>query len=75
MKACIDDETCRLPRGTQSVARQGVTIELSDPMQYLDAGRTGIPEVDQIVKALNPHSITRSAIVRSPEKRSAGVWS
>jgi hypothetical protein len=75
VKACVDDETCRLPAQTQTIARQGVTIQLSDPTQYLAAGLTGIAEVDLIVKALNPAGISRQAVVRSPEVRSAGLWS
>ena len=75
VKACIDDDTCRLPSRAVSVAKQGVTIELQDPAQFLDSGRTGIPEVDLAVHAFNPNGLTRQALVRSPEVRGAGVWS
>lgn len=44
---------CRLPRGTTSVDRQGVSIEI-DPHEYFSAGLTGIDEVDQWIMAVNP---------------------
>jgi hypothetical protein len=75
VKACTNDSTCRLPARTQSVAKQGVTIEMQDPQIFLDSGRTGIYEVDLAVKAFNPNGLNREAVVRSPEVRSAGLWS
>ncbi len=45
---------CALPARAVSVARQGVDVQLLDPAQYLDAGMTGIPSVDQWVKSTNP---------------------
>ena len=74
VKACNGDGTCRLPLGTQSVVKQGISIELSDPQIFLEDGRTGIYEVDLAIRVVNPHGITRSALVRSPEVRPAGVW-
>lgn len=44
---------CRLPRGTTSVDRQGVSVEI-DPHEYFSAGLTGIDEVDQWIMAVNP---------------------
>lgn len=74
VKSCISDDSCRLPSRTQSIVKQGISIELQDPAQYLDSGRTGIPEVDLAVHAANPNGLTREAIVRSPEVGRAGVW-
>lgn len=53
-KAWSGDATCRLPRRTTSVNRQGVSYTLIDPQDFLDAGRTGLIEVDLIIKAYNP---------------------
>lgn len=74
VKACTGDASCRLPAGTQSVVKQGITIELNDPQIFLTQGRTGIYEVDLAIKAVNPNGIVREALVRSPEVRSAGLW-
>jgi len=74
VKSCTNDDTCRLPARTQSVVKQGISIELSDPVGFIGQGMTGIPEVDMAIKAANPNGITRQAIVRSPEVRSAGLW-
>jgi hypothetical protein len=45
---------CRLPSRASSITRQGVTIEMVDPLEMLSRGLTGIPEVDAVVRALNP---------------------
>lgn len=61
-----NDEKCRLPRRTQTIARQGVTISLMDPTELMDKGRFGIPEIDYFVRSVNPHGIARPAAISSP---------
>lgn len=52
---CIgDDRRCRLPSNTTGVSRQGVSIQLATPEDFMRAGRTGLPEVDTWIVALNP---------------------
>lgn len=58
---------CRLPKAWQTVQRQGVTITRMDPTDLLAAGKTGLPEVDLWVRAINPHGIARGARVASPD--------
>lgn len=37
---------CKLPDRVQNITRQGVTMTIVDPMQFLDQGKTGLYEVD-----------------------------
>lgn len=67
VKACTSAGDCRLPMRAQTVARQGVTLQLFDPLETLNQGRTGLWEVDLAVTAHNPHRLTRQASVWSPE--------
>lgn len=50
-KACAGDATCKLPARVQSVARQGVTMVIGDPNSFLQAGLTGLGEVDSWISA------------------------
>lgn len=43
--------TCRLPERVTSINRQGTSWTLIDPMDFVDKGRTGIVEIDMILKA------------------------
>lgn len=64
-KAVVDPGKCRLPKGWQTVQRQGITVQRMDASELLNAGRTGLPDVDLWVKALNPKGIMRPATVGS----------
>lgn len=44
--ACVGDDSCALPSGTVSVARQGVSISVIDPTTLTENGMTGLPSVD-----------------------------
>lgn len=48
---------CQLPNRVQQVTRQGVTIEYVDTNDYLDKGLTGLADVDQVIRAINPHGL------------------
>lgn len=52
--AVTNPDACSLPRGVQTVARQGLTIEMADPQTFLDQGRTGLYSVDLFLRAVNP---------------------
>lgn len=69
LKAAVGDPDCALPARVQTITRQGVTMALLDPQEFLTAGRTGLYEVDVAVAAFNPHALTRRAGVWSPEIR------
>lgn len=58
---------CRLPQRVQSVARQGVTMLLLDPQEFLASGRTGLYLVDLFLSTFNPGGRRRRATVSSPD--------
>jgi hypothetical protein len=63
-KACTNPKACKLPIGTTSVVRQGVSIEIATGS--FPSGMTGIREVDAWIALWRPEG--------SP-KRSPRVWS
>lgn len=58
---------CRLPQRVQSISRQGVTLAVLDPFDFLDKGRTGLVEVDAWLATVNPAKAKRRASVWSPD--------
>lgn len=67
-KACAGQE-CRLSGRVQSLARNGITIDMADPQALMESGFTGIPEVDSIIRAYNPSRLTHKLRVYAPELR------
>lgn len=65
--SCTDPGKCALPRNTTQIQRQGVTVQMADPQAIIDAGGTGIPEIDLWVRAINPHRLPADSLVWSPE--------
>lgn len=59
-------DDCRLKNVT-SISRQGVSIEVENAHSVLDEGRTGIPEVDTFLFAVNPSRSKTPARVFSPD--------
>lgn len=53
-RARSSDKGCRLPESVQSVTRQGITYTILARANSASAGRTGLPEVDQWLQAVNP---------------------
>ena len=49
---------CQLPARTSSVTRQGVSVQMADPMDIINAGGTGLPDVDMWIRAHNPHHLS-----------------
>lgn len=47
------DTECRLPRRLTQLTREGITMTVMDPFDFLDEGRFGIYEVDAFVTAAN----------------------
>jgi hypothetical protein len=66
IQSCLGRQ-CRLPRRVQSIAREGVTLQFLDPMDFLDKGRTGVPEVDTWIAAVNPTANREPSRVYSPD--------
>jgi hypothetical protein len=64
-KACVGGP-CSLPRRVTNITRQGTSLTLLDPMDFIDKGRTGITEVDLFLVAANPDKLkTRARIYRA----------
>lgn len=57
------DKKCRLPRRVTSIARQGVTIAVLDPLTLFKEGQTGLAEVDMWIASKIVGAKTRRATV------------
>jgi len=62
-KSVAGDPGCRLPQRVTSVTRQGITMTILDSQEFLDQGKTGIPEVDAAIRHFNPGQAKRPARV------------
>lgn len=58
---------CRLPKRTQQIQRQGISITRADPTDILAQKQTGLPEVDMWIKAHNPNGLDSQTVVMSPD--------
>lgn len=58
---------CRLSKRVQQVTRQGLTMMLIDPFQFLDKRRLGLVEVDSFIMTYNPEGLAGEPIVASPD--------
>ena len=65
-KGCSSDQSCRLPRRTQQLSREGISMTVIDPFEFFEAGRTGLYEVDAWLAAVNPGGIDRPAKLINP---------
>jgi hypothetical protein len=65
----------RIPSRAQSVVREGVAIQLVDPVSFIDNGRTGIGEVDTFLAAVNPNQLMAPPVVWSPDVDQTGLVS
>lgn len=70
-KACSGGD-CDLPERVTSIVRQGVSMTLIDPQEFLTEGRTGLYEVDLFLAAVNPAGLARRGTAWSPEVRGRG---
>lgn len=66
-RASRDDDACSLPTRLRSIVRQGISVEILDPQEFLERGRLGIYRVDAWLAAVNPHNLRRAAGVVSPD--------
>lgn len=58
---------CTLPGNLASLDRQGTSITLIDPTETLNAGLTGIHQVDLWLRSVNPSQLRRRLRVYSPD--------
>lgn len=54
---------CRLPRTVSEVTRQGVTHRVASASDIYATGKTGIPEIDLWLSAVNPHQLATAPVV------------
>jgi hypothetical protein len=66
-RARAGDSACRLPKRVTNVVRQGVSVTLQDPMQYMKDGLTGVTEIDQWIVSVNPARRAERASAWSPD--------
>jgi hypothetical protein len=64
-KAFCNDKSCRLPKRVNTIDRQGITIAFIDNFRDLEAGRTGVWEVDSWVA--NQNNRRTENTVNSPD--------
>lgn len=67
-KACVQDDSCRLPRRIQTLTRQGVTIGFQDAFEGLVNLRTGIFEIDAFIEASRAYNKWRGPIIGSVDR-------
>lgn len=60
-------DTCRLSGRASTVTRQGVTVEIEDATELLDAGLVGTPVADSWIRVVNPHRLRSAPRVVSPD--------
>lgn len=64
-----DSEDCGLPqRITTQITRQGESMTVLDPLNFLQAGRTGVYEIDLFLAAVNPNKAKKKSRVFSVDK-------
>jgi hypothetical protein len=68
VKSC-QGVACRLPKRVTTLTREGVSMTFLDPMDFLDKGLTGVPEVDTWISAVNPERLRAGSRVYSPDVR------
>jgi hypothetical protein len=56
-----------LPDRVTTIARQGITAIVMDPLTFVEKGLTGLPMVDLFVISANPFGLRRRSSITSPE--------
>jgi hypothetical protein len=51
----------------QSITRQGISMAILDPFDFLDNGRTGVYQFDLWLATVNPTGLPRRSRVFSPD--------
>lgn len=67
LQAPCEKRACRLPARVSSIVRDGVTYTILDDLSAFDKGRTGIPEIDMWIAAINPYGARSGLKVYSPD--------
>lgn len=64
-RAIAGDKRCRLPERVTAVTRQGVSFQM--PADIFADGRTGIREVDTVLRIYNPNGLRAAPVIVSPD--------
>lgn len=56
-------DDCILPQRVKHISREGVDIELVDPMTFIEDGKTGLPLADIWIHSVNPTGAPRRAVI------------
>lgn len=67
VRACQGDQECRLPDRVREISREGITMTMVDPQEFLTEGRTGITEIDLWLSTVNPTKQRSPSAVWSPD--------
>lgn len=70
----IGSDACQLPARLQSITRQGISMAVLDPMDFLRQMRTGLAQVDLWLAAVNPDAKQARGSVWWPEKNAAARY-
>lgn len=60
-------EACRLPARAVSITRQGVTMQMAEPGEFIKEGLLGLPLADQLILSANPGRRRARSRVYSPD--------
>lgn len=60
-------QPCKLPDRVTDIVREGVSMTVLDPGDFLDKGRTGITAVDLWLASVNPNGLATAATVWTPD--------
>jgi hypothetical protein len=71
-RAMTPGATCKLPARLTSIQRQGISMAVIDPMDFMDKGLTGVYQIDMFLQAYNPGRHIRKPTVWSPDVPNAG---
>lgn len=69
IKAAHPECDCQLPQRVTQISRQGVTMQLIDPQDFLENGLTGVTLTDMWLRTVNPNRLTGPGRVMSPDAR------
>lgn len=63
----MSDQECALPERVTNVSRQGISVSVVNPGDFLDDGKTGIYLVDLFLQSYNPNKLARPPGIMSPD--------
>lgn len=69
VRACTpgEEEACALPERVTNIVRQGASMTILDPFDFLTDGRSGIYIVDLFISSSNPNGLSRPSRAWSPD--------